>query len=165
MIFVSVGTQFPFDRLIHYMDEWAERSEEEIYTQIAQGRYLPKSMSWRRFMATAEFNQAVQSASLLVSHAGMGNIITAVENQKSIIVMNRQYKLGEHRNNHQGQGLAWMSQLRGVYTASTQQELYQLLEKRNQLEAPDTISADKRKSLVNFIDRALVDSVDHAIVT
>ena len=42
MIFVAVGTQLAFDRLIKYMDEWAAVNSEKVIAQIAEGTYLPK---------------------------------------------------------------------------------------------------------------------------
>lgn len=108
MIFVAVGTQFPFDRLIRYVDEWCEANQHSGIAQIAEGEYLPKHMQFEKFMTTDVFNQHLNKADLIISHAGMGNIITAVEAHKPIIVMNRQFELGEHRNNHQADGLEWM---------------------------------------------------------
>ena len=124
MIFVAVGTQFPFDRLIKIMDGWAETHSEEVIAQISEGEYLPQHIKWQRFLDGEEYNKNIRQASVFVSHAGMGNIISAREQQTPIIVMNRQYKLGEHRNDHQADGLKWMGKLDGVYTASTQEELF-----------------------------------------
>ncbi len=124
MIFVAVGTQFPFDRLVKLMDEWAAEHDEKVIAQISDGKYLPQHIEWHRFLDGAQYNKNIQDAAVFVSHAGMGNIISAREQGTPIIVMNRQYKLGEHRNDHQADGLKWMAKLDGVYTASTQQELF-----------------------------------------
>lgn len=155
MIFVTVGTQFPFDRLIRYVDEWASQHQVNGMAQIAEGMYTPQHLQWQRFMTTAAFNQHLQAASLIISHAGMGNIITALEQHKPIIVMNRQHALGEHRNDHQLEGLAWMSQLPGVYTASSQEQLYALLERRHTLQPAAAAPDAHLQSLVDFIDQAI----------
>lgn len=123
MIFVAVGTQFPFDRLIQYMDAWAADHDQDVIAQISDGEYIPKNMKWDRFLDGEQYNKNIADSSVFVSHAGMGNIISAREQQTPIIVMNRQLKLGEHRNDHQAEGLTWMGKLDGVYTASTQEEL------------------------------------------
>jgi len=125
MIFVAVGTQFPFNRLIEYMDAWAAEHNEEVIAQISDGDYTPKHMKWERFMDGEQYNKHIAEASVFVSHAGMGNIISAREQQTPIIVMNRQFTLGEHRNDHQADGLKWMGKLEGVLTASTQDELFE----------------------------------------
>lgn len=155
MIFVAVGTQFPFDRLVRCVDEWAAAHQVPMQAQIAEGEYTPKHAQWERFMTTEVFNQHLQTADLIVSHAGMGNIITALENRKPIIVMNRQSALGEHRNDHQSDGLEWMSQLPGVFTARSCEELARLLDQSAQLTAPASTSNERRAKLVAFIDQAI----------
>ena len=97
MIFVTVGTQFPFDRLIRYVDEWVGQHAANGIAQTAEGEYQPQHLRGEAFMPAETFNQHLQAASLIISHAGMGNIITALENRKPIIVMNRQHALGELR--------------------------------------------------------------------
>ncbi len=128
MIFMAVGTQFPFDRLVAYMDEWAKQHKEPVIAQIGDGNYLPKHMQFERFMDGEQYNDNIRQAAVFVSHAGMGNIISARELGTPIIVINRQFKLGEHRNDHQADGLKWMGELDGVYAATHQDELYQHLE-------------------------------------
>lgn len=151
MIFVAVGTQFSFDRLVQYMDDWASSNEESVVIQIGDGDYVPKHAESHRFMDGEQYNHLIKEATVFVSHAGMGNIISARGNQTPIVVINRQYKLGEHRNDHQAEGLQWMGQLPGVYTASTQEELYAQLEQRNSLSSPGETENENRQKLINFI--------------
>ncbi|MFM2318175.1 MAG: hypothetical protein RLZZ215_796, partial [Pseudomonadota bacterium] len=65
MIFVAVGTQFPFDRLIRCVDIWAAAQGIEVLAQIATGDYLPTHARYERFMTTEAFNTALQNASLI----------------------------------------------------------------------------------------------------
>jgi len=154
MIFVAVGTQFPFNRLIQYMDDWADSSnnknQEQVIAQISNGDYLPKSISYERFMSGETYNKNIRDASVFVSHAGMGNIISARDQQTPIIVINRQLALGEHRNDHQADGLKWMGKLDGVYTASTQDELHQHLNNIDNLK-PAKHSHVGSQQLSNYI--------------
>ena len=155
MIFVSVGTQFPFDRLVRDVDEWAARRSVDIVAQIAAGRYLPQRARWRRFMSSEDFDALVRAATVLVSHAGVGSIITAREHGKPIIVVNREHARGEHRNDHQGDGLEWMSRLPGVYPATTREALHRLLDEHERLRGPDDASAPERRQLSEFIGEAI----------
>jgi UDP-N-acetylglucosamine transferase subunit ALG13 len=155
MIFVAVGTQFPFDRLIQCVDEWAAEHDTPAHAQIAEGQYLPQHASWDRFMTTDDFNARLAEASLIISHAGMGNIITALENSKPIIVMNRQHKLGEHRNDHQADGLEWMGKLSGVYTARSCEEMHQLLNHYAELKGSRHQQLEQRRQLIDFIHQAV----------
>ena len=158
MIFVAVGTQFSFNRLIQYMDEWvvtdSNSNNETVIAQVSDGDYQTKHIETHPFMDAEQYNKNIREASVFVSHAGMGNIISARELQTPIIVINRQYKLGEHRNDHQADGLKWMGKLDGVYTASTQEELYAHLNNIEQLQPADNnIVGSERLSnyLANFI--------------
>ena len=156
MIFVATGTQFPFDRLIRYMDDWASTHDEEVIAQIGEGSYQPDHIQWQRFIGLDEYNRNIKKADVFISHAGMGNIISAREQGVPIIVMNRQASLGEHRNDHQAEGLKWMGKLSGVYTASTKDALYQYLEKRGSLIPPQQESEKNLQELVANIDSLLM---------
>ncbi len=142
MIFVAVGTQFSFNRLVQYMDDWAgsdnNTSDETVIAQVSDGDYQAKYIETHPFMDGEQYNNNIKESSVFVSHAGMGNIISAREQQTPIIVINRQYKLGEHRNDHQADGIKWMGKLDGVYTASTQEELFTHLNNINQLKVAET---------------------------
>ncbi|RTZ64589.1 MAG: glycosyl transferase family 28 [Aquificaceae bacterium] len=151
MIFVAVGTQFSFDRLIKAMDEWARDNNEEVIAQIAGGEYTPQYAKWERFLEGEQYNHYIKEASVFVSHAGMGNIISARNNNTPIIVMNRQYELGEHRNNHQADGIKWMAELSGVYAAPTQEILYSLLNDTQALQVANSIDTKKLDRLTQFL--------------
>ena len=102
MIFVTVGTQGQFDRLIRTVDRWAGlRGRTDVFAQTGPSAYRPIHIRSKPFIDPIEFRQHVELASLVIAHAGMGSIITALELGKRIIVMPRRADLGEHRNDHQ----------------------------------------------------------------
>lgn len=154
MIFVAVGTQFSFNRLIQYMDEWvvsdSNKNNEAVIAQVSDGDYQAQNIETHPFMDDDQYNSNIRNASVFVSHAGMGNIISARELQTPIIVINRQHKFGEHRNDHQLDGLKWMEKLDGVYTASTQEELYTHLNNIDQLKVANTTTVGSKK-LTNYL--------------
>ncbi|MFZ0319639.1 MAG: glycosyltransferase [Candidatus Sulfotelmatobacter sp.] len=102
MIFVTVGSQEPFDRLIRAVDEWAaSRSRTDVLAQIASSDFEPRHIKFTRFIEPAEFNRVMQETRLIVAHAGMGSIISALELGKPIVVMPRRAEFRETRNDHQ----------------------------------------------------------------
>lgn len=102
MIFVTVGTQGPFDRLVRTVDEWAGlRAGAEVFAQIGPSDYRPRHMAAARFLDPNEFRRRVAAARIVVAHAGMGSIMTALELGKPIVVMPRRRALREQRNDHQ----------------------------------------------------------------
>lgn len=102
MIFVTVGAQMPFDRMVRAVDEWARsRGRADVFAQISDTDYRPKYIGWTPFMEPGEFRRRVLEAQFLVAHAGMGSILTALEVGKPILVMPRRGDLRETRNDHQ----------------------------------------------------------------
>jgi UDP-N-acetylglucosamine transferase subunit ALG13 len=102
-IFVTVGTQLPFDRLVRTVDEWCggRRANVEAFAQIGPARYQPRHIEWKQFIAAGECRRRVEDSDAVIAHAGMGSIITALELGKPIVVMPRRAELNEHRNEHQ----------------------------------------------------------------
>ncbi len=102
MIFVTVGAQMPFDRLIRAVDAWTgERGRQDVFAQIGPTDYRPEHMEWTKFLNPPEFNACFRDCTAVVAHAGMGTLITALELGKPILVMPRRADLHETRNDHQ----------------------------------------------------------------
>lgn len=102
MIFVTTGTQLPFDRLVRAVDQWAaENPGHEIFAQIGSGKYQPANMTFVEKLDPNEYKHHFDRSELVISHAGMGTIISGLENAKRLVLMPRRATLGEHRNDHQ----------------------------------------------------------------
>jgi UDP-N-acetylglucosamine transferase subunit ALG13 len=102
MIFVTVGSQTPFDRLVRAVDEWAgKHARTDVFAQIAATTYRPEHIEYKNFLTPTEFGEAIQRCSVIVAHAGMGTIISALELGKQVVVMPRRASLHETRNDHQ----------------------------------------------------------------
>jgi len=103
MIFLTVGTQFPFDRLVKSVDELVSQNgfKEEIFAQIGKSSYQPHNFEGVSFLEKGLFDKHVRQASGIISHAGMGTIIMALDNGKPLLVMPRLTKYGEVVNDHQ----------------------------------------------------------------
>jgi UDP-N-acetylglucosamine transferase subunit ALG13 len=102
MIFVTVGAQIPFDRLCQTIDAWAgKHTRRDIFAQIGSTTWKPKHFDYEKFLNPLDFRERLKTAAIIVAHAGMGTIITALEYGKPIIVMPRSGELHETRNNHQ----------------------------------------------------------------
>ncbi len=127
MIFVTIGTQAPFDRFIRIIDAVAAEIEEEIVVQAFRDKYEPRNISLVDFLAPDDFAELFGRARLIVSHAGMGTIISALELGKPIIIMPRIAALGEHRNEHQLATARRMEELGYAYVARDAAKLRELM--------------------------------------
>ncbi|MCC6360782.1 MAG: glycosyl transferase family 28 [Phycisphaerales bacterium] len=102
MIFVTVGAQMPFDRLIRAVDDWTMvHPDVEVFAQIGDGATPPRHCSYSARLTSLEFVSRVRASNLIVAHAGMGSILTALEYEKPILVLPRRGELRETRNDHQ----------------------------------------------------------------
>ncbi len=93
----------PFDRLILAVDAWAagRRVEHRVFAQIGESPIRPPHIEYVALLDPMQFRQRVQWADALVAHAGMGSILTALQYGKPILVMPRQGRFLETRNDHQ----------------------------------------------------------------
>lgn len=157
MIFITVGTQLGFDRLVEAVDSWmAGANAENGFAQIGKGTYEPKQMPWLRSLTAREFRSKVDAATLIVSHAGIGTVLLALEAQKPIIVMPRRAALHEHRNDHQLATAKWLRELTGIVVAEDTTELAEVLG-RADLTKPNQFRAEASPELLatikEFINR------------
>ncbi len=104
MIFVTLGTQkFQMNRLVKAIDELSEKGvvSEDFLIQTGASTYKPKHCKYVDFMDTKEYAENIRKCSLLITHAGVGTIITGKNANKPVIVVPRLNKYGEHVDDHQ----------------------------------------------------------------
>lgn len=105
MILLTVGYELPFNRLVRAVDEWcASRGRTDVFGQIADpgpSGHRPRHFEWQSFLEPEEFQRRFEQADLVVGHAGMGSIVTALCLAKPIVIMPRRAALKETRNDHQ----------------------------------------------------------------
>lgn len=104
MIFVTLGTQkFQFNRLLKYIDEKKKSGEinEEVFAQIGNSDYIPTNYKFKDFLNKDEFEDYIKKADLVITHSGVGTIISAININKPVIVVPRLAKFGEHVDDHQ----------------------------------------------------------------
>lgn len=104
MIFVVLGTQkFQLNRLLKTLDQYVEEGKlrEEIIAQIGYSDYLPKRYQYVDFLDKKDFDKTIEKADVVISHSGVGSIITAINANKPVIVYPRLAKYREHVDDHQ----------------------------------------------------------------
>jgi len=152
LIFVTIGSLFPFDRLIRAMDDLAiSLPEESFFAQIGDGTYVPRNMPYARMVPRREFAERVRGSKMLVAHAGMGSVITALELARPVILLPRRYEHGEHNTDHQMATARWLTGKRGVHVCLDDQDLGNTV--RQVLAAPDSADAMSTAAPPAFTDR------------
>ncbi|MDE6861019.1 MAG: glycosyl transferase family 28 [Duncaniella sp.] len=127
MIFATTGVQLPFDRFVRILDDIAGSIDEKIVAQFLPDKYVPANLKVTGFISPIDFDEYVQNSRIVVAHAGMGSIISALNFEKPVIVMPRQSSVGEHRNDHQIATAIKMAELGYVFYAHDKEELKALL--------------------------------------
>ena len=106
MIFVTLGTQDKkFPRLLQALDKAIEKGEieEKVIVQAGNTKYESENMDIFDLISPYEFNKYIDDCDILITHGGVGSIITAVKKGKKVIAAARLQKYKEHVNDHQKQ--------------------------------------------------------------
>jgi len=128
MIFVTVGTDLPFDRMMRVIDGWARHyARRDVFAQIGEGGWEPKYIEFTNFLQPPDIKRRFDEAELIISHAGMGTILMALLRGKPILVMPKRASLGEHRSEHQVATARCMHELYGVQVAYDESQLVFML--------------------------------------
>jgi len=109
------------------VDSWCEVvGRDDIFGQVGDlgaGGFRPRNFEWRTFIPPSTFDELMGKAELIIAHAGMGSIISALQYQKPIVIMPRRAALGEHRNDHQLATALRFSDRSGIFVAQDESEL------------------------------------------
>ena len=104
LIFVSLGTQDkPFTRLLDLLEKEIEKGiiQEEVIVQAGHTKYLSNKMNIIDYIKEEEFTEYIKTCHLLITHGGVGSILTGLKNHKKVLVMPRLAKYREQHNDHQ----------------------------------------------------------------
>ena len=152
MIFVTVGTQLPFDRLIRAVYAWAAQHPTiEIFAQVGPTRDRPQHIRFAPFITPREFDDYYAQATAVVAHAGMGTILTALEQGKPLLVMPRRADLGEHRNDHQLATVKRFQALGKIHVAFDEAELTTRLDHLAEIRPADRITPTASPGLITAL--------------
>ncbi len=152
MIFVTVGTDLPFNRLVRVVDQWAQSTScNEVFAQIGDTDWQPAHIAWCNFLQPPEFTRRFAEAEVVVAHAGMGTILSALQWEKPILVMPRRASFGEQRNEHQLATAHHLSELDKINVAMDEIELRAMLDGLNHLRARPKIDAYASEPLIKTL--------------
>lgn len=161
MIFATTGTQVPFDRFVRIVDEITADIDEEVLVQAFPDKYVPKNVQLVRFLNPDEFDRILSEARIVVAHAGIGTIVSALMKEKPLIIFPRIASLGEHRNEHQLATAAQMERLGYAYVASDESQLRSLIVNSETLHPLHSLGAIAAQSLIDSVS-AFIESPQNA---
>ncbi len=104
MVLVMLGTQNnSFHRLLEEIDRLIENKviNEEVIVQKGYTKYESKNMKTIDFISRDELENLEKQASYIITHGGVGSIVSSLEKGKKVIAVPRLHKYSEHVNDHQ----------------------------------------------------------------
>lgn len=104
MILVTLGTQDKsFTRLLDAIQKQIDLGniKDKVIVQAGCTKYKSKDMQILDLIPYDEFEKYIKECDLLITHGGVGSIITGLKNKKKVIAAARLVKYKEHTNDHQ----------------------------------------------------------------
>ena len=157
MIFVTLGTQDKdFSRLLKAIDKEIEKGtiKEKVIVQAGHTKYESKNMEIFDLIPTDEFNEIIEKCDLIITHGGVGNILSAIKKNKPVIAAARLKKFKEHTNDHQKQIIGEFSKQGYILELRDFGKVGKMVEKAK------TFKAKKFKSNTNNMIKLIEDYIE-----
>lgn len=104
MTLVILGTQDKtFDRLLKAIEKQIKLGnlEGDVIVQAGSTKYESKYMKIFDYIPMEQFDEYIKEADLVITHGGVGTILSSIRKNKKVIAVPRLSKYKEHENDHQ----------------------------------------------------------------
>ena len=104
LILVTLGTQDKsFTRLLDAVQRQIdlENIKDEVIVQAGVTEYKSRNMKIKKLMPIKKLNKLIEECDLLITHGGVGSILSGLEHNKKVIAAARLKKYDEHESDHQ----------------------------------------------------------------
>ena len=157
MILILLGTQDkPFTRLLETVDKAIKKGDikEEVIAQIGFTKYSSENIKTFDLIPKDEYEKIISEADLIITHAGVGSILTGLKKNKKVIAAARLKEYGEHTNNHQLEILNEFYNKGYILKLDNFNELPKILKKAKKFKPQKYTSNNAKfiKMLENYID-------------
>lgn len=156
---MTLGTQkFQLNRLLRQMDECIEKGlvNEEVVAQVGNSDYKPQNYKFDSFYDKSHFNECIQKSRIVITHSGVGSIITALQYKKPVIVFPRLKRYNEHVDDHQLDIARAFAQKGYILCCNDNDRLIDLIERCRTAEFKEYVS--QRQNIIHMIDRFMNES-------
>ena len=100
MIFVILGThELEFKRLLKYLEDMDIK--EKVVIQSGNTEFSSERYEIIPFLPPKDFDRYIDESDLIITHGGVGSILTGLKYNKKVITMARLSKYREHNDDHQ----------------------------------------------------------------
>ena len=162
MILVLLGTQNnSFHRLLEKIEELIEKKliTERVIVQAGYTKYESKNMQIFDLIPQEELERYQEKADLIITHGGVGSIVSSIKKGKKVIAVPRLHEYQEHVNNHQKQIIEYFREKNYILGIQDVEELEQALEKINEYKFKAyTEEENGNKKMLNII-KEFIDKI------
>ena len=153
MILVTLGTNDEsFERLLKAIDKEIEKGtiKDKVIVQAGCTKYESKNMEILDLVPREEFDKLIKECDLLITHGGVGSILTGINNGKKVIAVPRLAKYKEHGNDHQLQIVDNFSKKKYILAVKDMNKLGKTIEKAKTFKPQKFVS--NTHNIINMIE-------------
>ena len=106
MILVLLGTQHnEFKRILQEIEDCIDNNfiNERVVVQAGYTKYKTEKMKIFDMISKEVLENLIKDANIVITHGGVGSIISALRQNKKVIAVPRLHEFNEHVNDHQRQ--------------------------------------------------------------
>ena len=152
MIFVILGThELEFKRLLQYLEDMDIK--EEVIIQSGNTNFTSNKYKVIPFLDQNDFNKYIKESTLVITHGGVGSILTALRHKKKVITMPRLSKYNEHNDDHQLEICNKLSKEDYTMNCTDYDSLKEFIENYKKIELRPYIFDNSR--LINFLTETI----------
>ncbi|MEP3347013.1 MAG: glycosyltransferase [Litoreibacter sp.] len=135
------------------MQDWQGRHEERVVLQTC-AKVVGTECEADHTLSAEQYQAFLEEARVVISHAGIGSVISARRARTPIILVPRQVRLQEHRNDHQMATATALDGRKGIRIAWDVDQISDLLDQQFEVS-----SVEK-----NYRQNQLVDRIRQFVV-
>ncbi|MDB9281712.1 glycosyltransferase [Halorubrum ezzemoulense] len=125
------------------MNDIAVEVDQKVIIQVGESSIKPTNAEWFEFCSPEEHSSYISDADLVVSHAGTGTILKAIQVESKIVLFPRLSEKNEARNNHQVEQSRTWNDLLDLPVAFDKDDLRSFV--MNPSDLPDTSRGNSNK--------------------
>ena len=153
MILVLLGTQNnSFNRLLEKLDDLIINKiiEDEVIVQAGYTKYKSNNMKIFDFIPSDDLKVLQEKADIIITHGGVGSIISSLKIGKKVIAVPRKHQYGEHVNDHQKEIVEMFEKKNYIISCNDLENLKEKLDKIKDF-VPDKYKSGNSK-IINIIE-------------
>ncbi len=158
MVLVLLGTQNnSFYRLLEEIDKLIDKNivNEKVIVQAGYTKYETANMEILDLLPKDELEKYQEKADYIITHGGVGSIISSIKKGKKVIAIPRKHEYEEHVNNHQEEIVKLFNQKGYILGINDVSELEKAIKELRNF-VPKKYKQDNKKMLdiiSNFIEQ------------